>query len=76
MWDRIQCCGKISDLNYEIQKSKKDKPIKVHVDKLKLCSEPETVNPRETCNVNCSCCLQGATMEPNINEERPFACNR
>ena len=31
---------KISDLTYQIQKSRKVKPIIVHVDKLKRCTEP------------------------------------
>ena len=61
---------KISDLNYEIQKSKRDKLIVVHVDKLKLCvDKPETESV-----VNCACCLQEAAMKPETSEGRPFAC--
>ena len=66
---------KISDLSYEIQKSKKDNPIVVHVDKLKLCTEPEAVNSPVIANVSCSGELRESTEEPGNDEARPFACS-
>ena len=44
---------KVSDVTYEIQKSPRDKPLIVHVDKLKLCAGMETVNVPAHTN-NCS----------------------
>ena len=66
---------KISDLSYEIQKSKKDKPIVVHVDKLKLCTEPEAVNSPVIANVSCSGGLRESTEESRNDVARPFACS-
>ena len=65
---------KISDLSYEIQKSRKDKPIIVHIDKLKLCVEPESDRSPDFSHKNCVCLLQEAAMESSGSEERLFAC--
>ena len=49
---------KVSDLTYQIQKSKKAKPIVVHVDKLKRCLEPAEEEVEPEVRVVWSCRLQ------------------
>ena len=47
----------------------------VHVDKLKLCTEPEAVNSPVIANASCSGGLRESTEESRNDVARPFACS-
>ena len=65
---------KISELTYDIQKSRKNKPIIVHIDKLKLCVKNDSDRSPDVTHKDCVCLLQEAAMESSSSEERPSAC--
>ena len=66
---------KLTDLTYVIQKSDRDKPLVVHIDKLKKCvnNEISTVNNRKIANAALHC-SQVSMDEDRVQVERKFAC--
>ena len=66
---------KLSDLSFEIRKSIKDKPLIVHVDKLKKCVSRDDVISDVATNVVSHCSLQNSCNEEMADKEKNFGCS-
>ena len=65
---------RLSEHTFLIQKSKMDKPLVVHVDKLKICSFFDNLSDNKMDKVVCYCFLQApavVSMEPADDPQRP-----